>query len=154
MRRRSITLVGALVLALGGIAAPGLTTTAAADPAAGADPATTAVAGPVATAAADPAAAARSVDLRDAAALAELQRTRPAHYATIRRILADLQQQPDRAEGDWLQTNFDVRDVELSRLLLKTSYPPRQLLRFTLDDTRYTLHVTRSDLVAQPTVLR
>ena len=103
---------------------------------------------------ADPAAAARTVDLRDAAALADLQRTRPAHYATVRRILADLEQQPDRADGDWLQTNFDARDVELSRLLLKTSYPPRQLLRFTLDDTRYTLHVTRSDLVAQPAVLR
>jgi hypothetical protein len=103
---------------------------------------------------ADPAATTRTVDLRDAAALADLQRTRPAHYATVRRILADLEQQPDRAEGDWLQTNFDVRDVELSRLLLKTSNPPRQLLRFTLDDTRYTLHVTRSDLVAQPTVLR
>jgi len=103
---------------------------------------------------ADPAATTRTVDLRDAAALADLQRTRPAHYATVRRILADLEQQPDRAEGDWLQTNFDVREVELSRLLLKTSNPPRQLLRFTLDDTRYTLHVTRSDLVAQPAVLR
>lgn len=97
---------------------------------------------------------ARAVDLRDAAALADLQRTRPAHYATIRRILADLEQQPVRAEGDWLQTNFAARDVELSRLLLKTSDPPRQLLRFTLDDTRYTLHVTRSDLVAGPAVLR
>jgi hypothetical protein len=104
---------------------------------------------------ADPAATdSRSVDLRDPAALAELQRTRPAHFATIRQILAALQEQPQRAEGDWLQTTFDARDVDLSRLLLKTSHPPRQLLRFTLDDTRYTLHVTRSDLVARPTVLR
>ena len=72
----------------------------------------------------------------------------------IRQILAALQEQPQRAEGDWLQTTFDARDVDLSRLLIKTSHPPRQLLRFTLDDARYTLHVTRSDLVAQPTVLR
>jgi hypothetical protein len=107
------------------------------------------------TAVADPAVTgSRSVDLRDPAALAELQRTRPAHFATIRQILAALQEQPQRAEGDWLQATFDARDVDLSRLLLKTSHPPRQLLRFTLEDTRYTLHVTRSDLVAQPTVLR
>jgi hypothetical protein len=96
----------------------------------------------------------RSVDLRDPAALAELERTRPAHFATVRQILAALQEEPQRAEGDWLQTTFDARDVDLSRLLLKTSHPPRQLLRFTLDDTRYTLHVTRTDLVAHPTVLR
>lgn len=146
MPRWPVTIFGALVLTLG---------VAVGDPAtiAVADRAATAVVDPAATASADPAPAARAVDLRDAAALAELQRTRPTHYATIRQILADLQQQPDRAEGDWLQTNFDVHDVELSRLLLKTSNPPRQLLRFTLDDTRYTLHVTRSDLVAQPTVL-
>jgi hypothetical protein len=106
------------------------------------------------TALADPANALRTVDLRDAAAFAALQQTHPVHYATIRQIVAALQEQPQRAEGDWLQATFDARDVELSRLLLKTSYPPRQLLRFTLDDTRYTLHVTRSDLAAAPVVLR
>jgi hypothetical protein len=37
---------------------------------------------------------------------------------------------------------------------MKTSHPPRQMLRFTLDDTRYVLHVVRSDLVAKPVVLR
>lgn len=137
-----VRLARALVLTLG-VAVAGPATI----PVAVADPAATAVAEPATT-------TARTVDLRDAAALAELRRTRPAHYATIRQILEDLQQQPDRAEGDWLQAHFDVRDIELSRLLLKTSYPPRQLLRFTLDDTRYTLHVTRSDLVAEPTVLR
>ena len=44
--------------------------------------------------------------------------------------------------------------VELKRMLLKTSNPPRQLLRFTLDDTRYTLHVTRTDLVAEAQIVR
>ena len=101
-----------------------------------------------------PSSSARSVDLRDAAALQQLRETKPAHFATIRQILDELAAHPDRAEGDWLQTSFDARDVELSRLLLKTSHPPRQLLRFTLDDTRYTLHVVRSDLVAEPAVLR
>jgi hypothetical protein len=103
---------------------------------------------------ADPVTTTRTVDLRDAAALQQLRQSNPAHFATIERILADLSEQPQRVEGDWLQTNFDARDVELSRLLLKTSYPPRQLLRFTLDDTRYTLHVTRSDLAPAAQVLR
>jgi hypothetical protein len=95
-----------------------------------------------------------TVDLRDAAALQQLRDRNPAHFATIQRILAGLTEDPERVEGDWLRTTFDARDVELSRLLLKTSHPPRQQLRFTLDDTRYTLHVVRSDLGAEPQVLR
>ena len=95
-----------------------------------------------------------TVDLRDAAALERLRQHNPAHYATVRQILAGLAERPERVDGDWLQVNFDAREVELSRLLLKTSHPPRQLLRFTLDDTRYALHVVRSDLVARPSPLR
>ena len=95
-----------------------------------------------------------TVDLRDAAALEQLRDRNPAHFATIQRILAGLAEQPERVESDWLQTTFDARDVELSRLWLKTSHPPRQQLNFTLDDTRYTLHVVRSDLAAEPQVLR
>lgn len=94
------------------------------------------------------------VDLRDADALERLRQDNPAHYAAIRQILAGLAETPERVEGDWLQATFDARDVEVSRLLLKTSYPPRQRLSFTLDATRYTLHVVRSDLVAAPQVLR
>jgi hypothetical protein len=103
------------------------------------------------SAGADPAAV---VDLRDAAALERLREDNPAHHAAIRQILSGLAEQPGRAEGDWLQATFDARDVELSRLLLKTSFPPRQRLSFTLDATRYTLHLVRSDLVAEPQVLR
>ncbi len=106
------------------------------------------------TAAADPGPVQRTVDLRDSAAVAQLRQSNPAHVAMIERILAGLAEQPDRAEGDWLQTNFDARDVDLSRLVMKTSYPPRQELRFTLDDTRYVLHLVRSDLAAKPAVIR
>ena len=94
------------------------------------------------------------MDLRDPAALERLRETNPSHYAAIRQILAGLAEQPQRVEGDWLQATFDARDIELSRLLLRTSYPPRQQLSFRLDDTRYTLHVVRSDLTATPQVLR
>lgn len=102
---------------------------------------------------ADPTGVRHAVDLRDSAALQQLERANPAHYAKIRQILAELTAHPERVESDWLQASFAAHDVELSQLLLKTSNPPRQLLRFTLDDTRYTLHVVRSDLVAKPAVL-
>ena len=104
--------------------------------------------------AADPGPGTPTVDLRDAAALERLRQENPAHYATIRQILAGLAERPERLETGWLQATFDARDVDLSRLLFKTSYPPRQMLRFTLDDTRYALHVVRSDLVAEPALLR
>jgi hypothetical protein len=106
----------------------------------------------VAVAGPDP--AQRTVDLRDAAALVQLRQTNYAHFVKVERILAGLLERPERAEGDWLQANFDAREVDLSRLVMKTSHPPRQVLRFTLDDTRYVLHVVRSDLVAKPVVLR
>ena len=102
----------------------------------------------------EPAQEGTTVDLRDAATLERLREQNPSHYAAIRQILAGLAERPERLETDWLQATFDARDVELSRLLLKTSHPPRQLLRFTLDDTRYALHVVRSDLGAEPQVLR
>jgi hypothetical protein len=40
--------------------------------------------------------------------------------------------------------------VYLTRLLIKTSNLPKQLLRFALDDVRYVMLVTRSDLGATP----
>ena len=49
---------------------------------------------------------------------------------------------------DRLQTSVNARDVDLSRHLIRTSNPPKQLLAFTLDDVRYIMHVTRSDMAA------
>lgn len=99
-------------------------------------------------AAADPCEADRAVDLRSAAALEQLQQSNPGHFAMIRQILAGLAEQPGRAEEDWLQTEFFAQHVSLSGLLIYTSNPPKQLLQFTLEDTRYTLYLTRSDMVA------
>jgi hypothetical protein len=99
---------------------------------------------------AGPAETTLTVDLRDPAALAQLERSNPEHYRKIRQILAGLLEQPARAESNWLQTTFGASDVELSRYLFKTSYPPKQALRFRLDNVRYTMHVTRSDIVARP----
>ena len=89
----------------------------------------------------------RFIDLRNPQALAELKQSNPAHFEKIQQILSGLQEQPERAEGDWLQTNFNARDVNLSRFLVRTSNPPKQVLQFTLDDVCYTMHLVRSDLV-------
>jgi hypothetical protein len=88
----------------------------------------------------------RSIDLRSPQALGQLQRENPAHFARIEQIVEGLRQEPQRAESDWLQVNFDARDVDLMRSVIKTSYPPKQVLSFRLDEVRYTLYVTRSDL--------
>jgi hypothetical protein len=91
-----------------------------------------------------------TIDLRTPRALEDLKRENPAHFEKIRQILAGLEEKPERAEGDWLQATFDAHDVDLSRMIIKTSYPPKQLLTFRLDQVRYTLYVVRGDMVAQP----
>ena len=96
----------------------------------------------------------RTVDLRDPAALELLRQANPAHYEKIQRVVVGLREAPELAEGDWLEVSFDARDVDLSRYLIKTSYPPKQLLRFTLDDVRYVIHVVRGDLAATVERLR
>ncbi|HKU14886.1 MAG TPA: hypothetical protein VJQ52_10855 [Steroidobacteraceae bacterium] len=89
-----------------------------------------------------------TIDLNEAGALAQLEQSNPAHFERIQQILAGLREQPQRAEGDWLQVQFNARDVDLSRFLLKTSNPPKQMLQFTLDDVRYRMNLVRSDLSA------
>jgi len=92
------------------------------------------------------------VDLRNPQALAALKKSNPAHYEKIRLILDGLLEKPERAEGEWLQTEFDVHDVYLSRFVIKTSNPPKQELQFTLDQVRYTMHLVRRDM--SPSFLR
>lgn len=89
------------------------------------------------------------VDLRAPEALANLKRDNPKHFEKIRQILAGLDEKPERVEGDWLQVTFDAKDVDLSRMIVKTSYPPKQLLNFRLEQVNYTLYVVRRDMVGQ-----
>lgn len=101
-------------------------------------------------AAAEPSPAHR-VDLRESGAIERLQQSNPDHYSKIRRVVDALTAEPKLAEGSWLQVNVAARDVDLSRYLIRTSNPPKQLLQFTLDDTRYVMHVVRSDMTAEIT---
>lgn len=89
------------------------------------------------------------VDLRTPQALENLKRDNPAHFEKIRQILAGLEEKPERVEGDWLQATFNAQDVDLSRMIVKTSYPPKQLLNFRLEQLHYTLYVVRRDMVGQ-----
>jgi hypothetical protein len=67
----------------------------------------------------------------------------------IQEILRGLEEQPSRAEAGWLQTTFAAQDVSLGRGFFKTSYPPKQTLSFRLDDVRYLMNLTRTDMRAE-----
>lgn len=89
------------------------------------------------------------VDLTKRGALEDLRASNPEHFERIVGIIEGLRQRPERAETEWLQVAFGAQNVDLSKLLLRTSHPPKQSLSFTLDDTRYRLFVTRTDLVGE-----
>lgn len=90
----------------------------------------------------------QTIDLRVPNAMEQLQRSNPAHYEKIRLIIADLREEPQRAEGDWLQVKYDAGNT-LLRDIVKTSYPPKQVLHFSLDRVHYVMYVTRSDMMAK-----
>jgi hypothetical protein len=84
---------------------------------------------------------ARVVNLNDPDALERLQRSNPAHYAKVRRIVEGLSRQRDADVPRWIRTDFDARDIRYAPILL-TSDPPKKHLSFALDDTRYEAVVT------------
>jgi hypothetical protein len=88
------------------------------------------------------------VDLDDPAAVTRLKETNPAHYEKIQRILTGLAERPQRASEQWLEVTFNATGVHLSSFLYKTSLPPKQHLQFRLDDTSYSMNLTRSDITA------
>ena len=98
-------------------------------------------------------AAAAEIDLRNAGALEELQRTNPAHHLKIEQILERAWQFPQDGPARWLPAGLNASDVQHTRGLLKTSYPPKETLRFKLDDVRYTVDVTRHDVAGRITTL-
>ena len=53
----------------------------------------------------------RSIDLRGPHALEDLQKSDPAGFEQVTKIIAGLREQPKRAEGDWLQVNFNATCV-------------------------------------------
>lgn len=100
--------------------------------------------------------ATRTVDLRDQRALEQLKASNPAHFESIRRIMAAVLERPEQVTESWLRTNFNAKHFSLQRGVLRTSDPPKQLLQFTLEDVRYKMYIIRSDVnpVVTPAVVR
>ena len=91
------------------------------------------------------------VDLNAPGALRQLRQDNPADYAKVRRILAEVQDQPSDDVPLWLATRFDAKEIDYRDFLL-TSYPPQKRLSFSLGDTHYfgTITLTRDRARAIP----
>ena len=88
------------------------------------------------------------VDLRTPHALEQLQQRDPGQFKRLQQVLRGLHDKPQRARSDWLQVTFNATNVDVSENLFEASFPPKQLLGFTLGRVRYIMNVTRSDLAA------
>lgn len=86
-------------------------------------------------------AAVRTVDLNLLGALEAVQRSRPAHYDKIGKIVKGLFEQPDSRASHWVQTTFNARNVSYPQVFL-VSFPAQRRLSFTLDDTHYVVTLT------------
>ena len=76
--------------------------------------------------------AGRTINLTKPGALEALQHSNPTHYEKVRRIMDGLLKTPDAGISQWIETNFDARDVRYAPILL-TSDPPKKRLSFALD---------------------
>jgi len=94
-------------------------------------------------------ATAADIDLRAPGALEALLRTNPVHYAKVTEVIELAQQFPEAGPARWLPATINASEVQHTRGLLKTSYPPKETLRFMLDEVRYTLDVTRHDVAGR-----
>ena len=79
------------------------------------------------------------IDLRPDGALDALQRSNPKHFGEIRRVLVRMRAAPSAGPEHWFPTHVRAKDIEFSELTLKPAFPPRKLMRFTLDNVRYTV---------------
>jgi len=73
----------------------------------------------------------------DRAALDALRLSNPAHYARAREIIADANELCRPKESSTRFVKYDVRDFSCEFALLRTSYPAKRQISFTIDDTRY-----------------
>jgi hypothetical protein len=85
----------------------------------------------------------RSIDLDSAGNLEAVERDHPDHFAKIQRILAEVPRLPpsEQRVASWLRTEFQVRDVRYTDLIM-TSLPPKKRLEFSLDEVAYVKVVT------------
>ena len=87
-----------------------------------------------------------AVNLDDKAALAAIERARPEHFRRITAILDLAGSLPCENErfARAMEAAFDARDGHC-QLLLRTSFPAKRTLSFTLDETSYIATVRVKD---------
>jgi hypothetical protein len=73
----------------------------------------------------------------DDATLAKLRTTNPNHYARAQKIFAAARELCKPGPPEVTFAKSDARDVSCSKMLLRTSNPPKREITFRLDDTRY-----------------
>jgi hypothetical protein len=83
----------------------------------------------------------KRVDLRSDGALEALQRSNPRHFGQVRRVLVRMREAPTAGPEHWFPKHVQAKDLEFSELWMQPAFPPRRLMRFTLDDVRYTVEV-------------
>ena len=82
----------------------------------------------------------RTVDLDRPGALAALERSNPRHFAKLERLLHDTMRRDEATVARFIRT-AGATGIHRGNMI-KTSYPAKAPLSFTLDDTRYVITVT------------
>jgi|SRR5258706_2567546 len=77
------------------------------------------------------------IDLDKPGAMEELARANPEHHTKVQRILAEVQLHRIDAVPQWLKAEFDADNIRYFGSMLKTSYPAKRYLSFTLGETGY-----------------
>jgi hypothetical protein len=82
----------------------------------------------------------KSMDLRNSDELAWLKKNNPSHYEKIQKILYAHDASGSAPAENWMRVHMKAGDVNHSHVTL-TSLPAKKVLRFVLDDVRYTVIV-------------
>jgi hypothetical protein len=83
----------------------------------------------------------------DSVVLEEIKNSNPERYARIRDVMASASEMcKPNAARTWELASSQPADC--STLFLKTSYPPKRQISFSIDDTRYVTHVIVRDAPA------
>lgn len=81
------------------------------------------------------------LDLDEVGTIEQIRLDNPTHYRLINRIQNEVPPYRLTKVEIWLRTGYRLDDFYISKLM-KTSYPPKRKLFFTLDKIRYSMTVT------------
>jgi len=77
----------------------------------------------------------------DASTFDALEEQNPDHYGKVEEALRAWSEEGCISAARALRTQFDVKNAHCEPALLRTSYPPKQRLTFTLDGRPYVVFV-------------